>query len=90
MYSIHIICKASRFGKYSNTLIDNCFTNINIKPDLAGLLVTDISDHLPIFIIYNNYFRKNNPINKKKLTYMSRKLNDTNVYNLNYLPITGM
>ena len=78
-----LISKASRFGKYSNTLIDNCFTNINIKPDLAGLLVTDISDHLPIFIIYNNYFRKNNPINKKKLTYMSRKLNDTNVYNLN-------
>ena len=85
-----LINKASRFGKYSNTLNDNFFTNINIKPDLDGLLVTDISDHLPIFIIYNNYFRKNNPINKKKLTYMSRKLNDTNVYNLNYLPITGM
>ena len=57
-----LISEASRFGKYSNTLIDNCFTNINIKPDLSGLLVTDISDHLPIFIIYNNYFRKNNPI----------------------------
>lgn len=34
------------------TLIDNIFTNVTENKITAGLLVNDISDHLPVFGIF--------------------------------------
>ena len=46
-----IINKPSRITSHSATLIDNIFSN-DIKRSInSGLIITDISDHLPIFCI---------------------------------------
>ena len=52
MYSIGLyplIDKPSRITQYSATLIDNIFTNELTNQIISGLLINDISDHLPIF-----------------------------------------
>ena len=48
-----LIIRPTRVMENSATLIDNIFTNdhANIGNSLFGLLVTDISDHFPIFYI---------------------------------------
>ena len=48
------------------TLIDNIYTNemsVNIEP---GILINDISDHLPILCMVDYIFPKNNNTNKIK------------------------
>ena len=51
-----IISKPSRITRFSSTLIDNIFTN-NIDDTLySGLLISDVSDHLPIFSVCGNTF----------------------------------
>ena len=47
-----IITKPTRITNFSATLIDNIFTNsvCNIYP---GILTSDISDHLPIFALFD-------------------------------------
>ena len=56
MYSMSlfpIITQPSRITHHSATIIDNIFTN-NLEDNiLSGLLINDISDHLPVFVIYN-------------------------------------
>ena len=47
------IDKPSRITAHSATLVDNIYTNDlqgNIK---GGLLISDISDHLPVFTVLN-------------------------------------
>ena len=44
-----LIDKPSRITQYSATLIDNIFTNELTNQIISGLLINDISDHLPIF-----------------------------------------
>ena len=45
----------------SNTLIDNIFCNdSNILPLCCGSLITDITDHYPIFCIFDNIQVQNN------------------------------
>jgi hypothetical protein len=52
---IPLINKPTRICPSSSTLIDNIFTNnFNSKSDV-GLLLTGITDHLPIFMINNEY-----------------------------------
>ena len=46
------ITKPTRITSKTATLIDNIFTNSYSK-QTAGLILTDISDHLPIFISTN-------------------------------------
>ena len=50
---ISLITRPTRRKEQSGTLIDNIFTNnlAELRTSMHGLLVTDISDHLPIFII---------------------------------------
>ena len=43
------ICKPTRISQHSATLIDNIFTN-NLKNITSGIFITDISDHLPVFM----------------------------------------
>ena len=53
-----LILKPSRITKDSATLIDNIFVNITEGKINSGLLVTDVSDHLPVFAVLerNNKF----------------------------------
>ena len=50
---IPLITRPTGRKEQSGTLIDNIFTNnlAELGTSIHGLLVTDISDHLPIFII---------------------------------------
>ena len=48
-----LVNKPTRIGDYSNTIIDNIFTNCKTSPEIVGLFITD---HLPIFSIYNTFF----------------------------------
>lgn len=56
LFSINLyplITKPSRITERSATLIDNIYTNILDNNLISGLLLNDISDHLPIFMIYD-------------------------------------
>ena len=50
---IPLITRPTRITSSSATLIDNIFTNdhINLNTALKGILVTDISDHYPVFYV---------------------------------------
>ena len=65
MYSFGLyplISKPTRITSEGATLIDNIFTNdidcTNTRCN--GLLITDISDHLPVFVICNREIKRNN------------------------------
>ena len=49
-----VISKPTRYGEQSLTLIDNIITNIYNEKNVAGIILKDISDHLPIFFITGN------------------------------------
>jgi hypothetical protein len=64
------ITKPTRITSKSATLIDNIFTNSR-KRQTSGLITTDISDHLPIFITTDlNVYRHHNtdPIKVREMT----------------------
>ena len=48
------IDRPSRITEYSATLIDNIFTNDLITDRISGLIINDVSDHLPVFCINKN------------------------------------
>ena len=59
MYSFglyRLITKPSRITDITATLIDKIFTNELQFQVNSGLLITDISDHLPVFAICGNQF----------------------------------
>ena len=53
-----LIDRPSRITEYSATLIDNIFTNDLITDKLSGLIINDVSDHLPVFSIIKNNVNK--------------------------------
>ena len=56
MYSMSfypMISKPTRITPHSATIIDNIFTNNLIVNTVSGILFNDISDHLPVFTIYD-------------------------------------
>ena len=46
-----LIIKPTRITKESATIIDNIFTNELLRVTSSGLIINDLSDHLPIFQI---------------------------------------
>ena len=48
------ISKPTRYGDHSATLIDNIITNMYSQNNLYGIILDDISDHLPIFLVLGN------------------------------------
>jgi hypothetical protein len=46
-----LITRPTRITKSSATLIDNIFTNEYRNVDKSGILISDVSDHLPIFFV---------------------------------------
>ena len=74
---LSLITKPSRVTANSATLIDNIFTNDIEYVTMCGLLLTDITDHLPVFAISNiNY--NSTPYNRPLKTASSRNFSETN------------
>ena len=66
-----MIDKPTRLANNSSTLIDNIFTNVTNNYIGSGLLYSEISDHLPIFLICNHV--RNYPEDEKNQA-MIRKI----------------
>ena len=62
------VSKPTRITDYSATLIDNIITN-DFKNHTAGVLITDISDHLPVFVVIDSLREK---VQDKKSTHRAR------------------
>ena len=72
-----LVTKPTRYGNSINSLIDNIYCNITYKPVSNGIVFSDISDHLPIFVIYDI----SNKSNTKHNTYKYiRKLNGHTIH----------
>ena len=80
-----VINRPTRITTESATLIDNIFTNdINNFTHLNGILVSDITDHYPIFTIVTNKCTKTDiglsiktrNINPQSIEYFKAKLNE--------------
>jgi len=69
-----LICRPTRITPYSATLIDNIYTNSGSNNIKVGILITDISDHFPIFLSSE----LNEPVRQAdKISY--RQGNTTNI-----------
>jgi hypothetical protein len=72
---IPIMTRPTRLTAHTATLIDNKFTNCLTQNITNGIIINDISDHLPIFASFNN----------EKLTQKhTRDYNDTNLNMYNF------
>ena len=75
------ITRPTRFGTTSSTLIDNIFINKPHNLLVSGILITDISDHLPIFYISSELFQKNSTQFLTKTIRMTSSENIANFKN---------
>lgn len=53
------ITRPSRIAHHCATLLNNIFTNNMENNIVSRLLINDISDHLPVFAIYNTNYKRN-------------------------------
>ena len=86
MYSIDLyplIDKPSRITQYSATIIDNIFTNELTNQIISGLLINDISDHLPIFFLTRSSPKRLNSLNYKTIRKSSKESVDAFIEDLN-------
>ena len=74
-----LVIKPTRISFDSATLIDNIFTN-NFSENFTGILINDISNHLPIFTVLRNNLSLRRATPKTKY---QRKVTDENLGNLN-------
>lgn len=74
--------KTNSFGKTSATLIDHIFTNDITKKLNSGILVTDLSDHFPIFTVSKGSRHTNLPQATVKQT---RQFKPSNIKGLKML-----
>ena len=51
-YQFPVITRPTRFCPTTSTLIDNIFVNNQIDNSYASIIISDISDHLPIFLTF--------------------------------------
>jgi endonuclease/exonuclease/phosphatase family metal-dependent hydrolase len=74
-----LITKATRVTHHTTTLIDNIFTNNIEKINDSIIILSDLSDHLPIVHSYNtNVFH--NIIQQNSNSYMYKRIiNKTNI-----------
>jgi hypothetical protein len=52
--SLPLITRPTRFTSTSATLIDNIVSNVCSDSYIAGIMIADISDHLPVFYVSND------------------------------------
>ena len=72
------ILKPTRITRKTATLIDNIFTNIENNVQMSGILFTDLSDHLPVFLICKNKETNTNGKSKDQ-TNMIRHINENHI-----------
>ena len=80
MYShmfLPLITLPTRITSHTATLIDNIFANHSDNYSLSGLLLSDISDHLPIFCITREQFSVTD-----EDAYFRQNLSEINWYDL--------
>ena len=85
-----LINKPTRITNISTTIIDNIFTSDIEFSKQSGLLVNDISDHLPVFQITKNYYKidnDNQEIEKRliKEKNIQNLLNDLEIVNWEFV-----
>ena len=71
------ILKPTRITTDSATLINNIFTNEIGNRVLSGLLINDISDHLPVFATLQNFSKENTQRNSKIAKMIRKKTPDS-------------
>ena len=71
------IKKPTRITDHSATLIDNIFTNMFDDNQLSGIIIDDLSDHLPVF-----YINRENIIKLKTTEYVYKNMRQINEENL--------
>lgn len=82
---IPLITKPTRITQHSSTLLDNIFTNsTNFHNTHSGILISDVTDHLPVFHLLNSSTSSHNKcaashqpkplINTRTLSNMNRSL----------------
>jgi len=77
---IPLITMPTRITNTSETLIDNIFTNNLSTEHSSGILIADVSDHLPIFTLLNEI---RVPKKSGKRYVFKRKINNETIANLN-------
>ena len=65
------ITKPTRITRDASTIIDNIFTNNIFHTDKSGLLMNDITDHLPIFTFSLHEVKRN-----ESKTFIYERKND--------------
>ena len=70
-----LITKPTRITKYTATLIDNIFVNNVSKICKKGIIISDLSDHLPIFCTTNQAFETTTQTEKNKRIVNKRYIN---------------
>ena len=72
---VPLITRPTRVTETSATLIDNIFTNKSIRygESMYGILVSDISDHYPMFCIETSLKRKSIIVPFLKREYTEQK-----------------
>lgn len=56
VYSLSLFPLITRITSHCAILVVNIFTSDILNKTISGLLIMDVSDHLPIFAVYNfNY-----------------------------------
>ena len=62
LYCYPLITKSTRYGIHIYSSIDNIYCNCNYKPIVNDIIISDVSDHLPIYVVYEcettNYKKK--------------------------------
>ena len=79
-----LITKPSRITNHSATLIDNIFTNNTQHKNISGLVINDITDHLPVFAVYgykakskeNSHFVYQRRINEQSIQRLNKMLTE--------------
>ena len=77
-----LITKPSRITDTSATLIDNILTNDLCRNNQSGLLINDISDHLPVFVCSEQYVSRN-----KRAVYQYKRLLNGNSISQLYMSL---
>ena len=80
-----LITKPTRITKNTATLIDNIFVNNVSRISKKGILISDLSDHLPIFCTTNQALetttqteKNKRVINKKNINRLNEQISQTN------------
>ena len=74
-----LINKPTRITEFSATTIDNIFSNNLFDKITSGILINEVTDHLPIFVISQQNITKN----MKERYVFKRVINEGNLVALN-------